>query len=193
MTKTNLFISFDRENDRKNGDAEESGRRETRRRALEETVQRVGPVIRETFVEYFRSQGLSTVDYTGDEQVALFKEETGSKEHTWKASSWKKTGTHTEYRADGAHQLDEHTAYTITVSVIVTPENVPLLHFGVYHVQTGREKTHHRLEFFDGGSQPAERTAARQDRDQARGDRRVFQGQGPLARVLYYSADCDAE
>ena len=132
MTKTNLFISFDRENDRKNGDAEESARRETRRRTLEETVQRVGPVIRETFVEYFRSQGLSTVDYTGDEQVAIFKEETGSKEHTWKVSSWKKTGTHTEYRSDGAHQLDEHTGYTITISVIVTPENVPLLHFGEY-------------------------------------------------------------
>jgi hypothetical protein len=149
MTKTGIFPSLDgdkmgraskygfqteqeRERDRSSGEAEASARQANRKQILEATVQKIGPVIRDCLVEFFRGMHLSTVDFTGEEQVALFKEEPGSKHHSWKASSWKKTGTHTEYRADGAHLLDEHTAYTITVILLVNPDNVPLLHMGEY-------------------------------------------------------------
>ncbi len=122
----------ERENDRKNIQAEESARREQRKQSLDQAVQQVGSIIRETLVQFFRGQGLSTVDFTGDEQFALLKEVAGNTEHTWVASSWKKTGTHTEYRADGAHLLDEHTAYTLTLSLFIDQDNLPLLYLGGY-------------------------------------------------------------
>lgn len=104
-----------------------SALRDKRRQIVEATAHSVGAVIRDIFAEHFHGMGLSTIDETGAEQVALFKEETGVKGHTWTAWSQKKTGTHTEYRADGAHVLDEHTAYTITVSVVVNRDGMPLL------------------------------------------------------------------
>lgn len=122
----------ERENDRKNIQAEGNTRREQRRQSLDQAVQQTGPVIRETLTEYFRNQGLSTVDFTGDEQFARLQELAGDAEYTWVASSWKKTGTHTEYRADGAHLLDEHTAYTITLSLFVGRDSLPLLYVRGY-------------------------------------------------------------
>ncbi|MGE5263850.1 MAG: hypothetical protein ACM3S0_10740 [Acidobacteriota bacterium] len=122
----------ERESTKKRDEQTESAQREKRKQISDATAQRIGQAIRDSLAEYFRSMGLSTVDATGAEQVALFKEETGIKEHTWTAGSRKKTGTHTEYRADGVHVLDEHTAYTITVSLAVNRDGLPLLYIRDY-------------------------------------------------------------
>lgn len=130
--KSGFQSDQEREDDKNAASAYATARREDRKQTLEATVQRIGPVIRNCLVEFFRGMHLSTVDYTGDEQVAVFKEETGATQHTWKARSWKKTGTHTEYRPDGAHSLDEHTAYAMTVLLFVNQDNLPLLHLADY-------------------------------------------------------------
>lgn len=106
--------------------------RKERQQISDATAQRIGPLVRDGIVAYFRSLGLSTIDDAGAEQVALFKESTGIKGHTWTGWSRKKTGTHSEYCSDGVHVLDEHTAYTITVSLVVCQDGVPLLHVGDY-------------------------------------------------------------
>lgn len=135
MTKASNYgfqTEQERESERSSTDTEISERQANRREILESTAQRIGPVMRNCLVEFFRGMHLSTVDFTGDEQVAVFKEETSAARHTWKAWSWSKTGTHTEYRADGAHSLDEHTAYAMTVSLFVNRENLPLLYLADY-------------------------------------------------------------
>ncbi len=106
--------------------------REKRRQISDAMVQRIGSIIRESLAEYFRSMGLSIVDGTGEEQVAIFQEETGKHGYTWRARSRIKTGTHSDYRADGVHILDEHTAYSITVSLAVDKDGQPLLYVGDY-------------------------------------------------------------
>ncbi|MCL4487478.1 MAG: hypothetical protein M1132_06525 [Chloroflexi bacterium] len=135
MTKTSRYgfqTVQERETEQKN--EEEAGRplREKRTRIAVETAQRIGPLIRDSLAEYFRSMNASTVDDTGAEQVALFKEEAGIRGHTWTAWSKIKTGIHSDYRADGVHLLDEETAYTITVSLVVNHDGLPLLHIGDY-------------------------------------------------------------
>jgi hypothetical protein len=122
----------EREDERKRGEAADDMLREKRRGISDATAERIGPIIRECLAEFFRSLGLSTVDYTGEDQPALFKEDYGIQGHTWKASSWKKTGTHSDYRTDGVHLLAEHTAYTITVSMAITNDGLPLLRIGDY-------------------------------------------------------------
>lgn len=117
----------ERESDRMNSSADENARRERRAETVDQTVRQIGPTIQHTLEEFFRSQGFSIVDETGANQVALFKEERGLKGHAWTAWSRIKTGTHTEYRAGGAHVLDEETAYTVTVALVVTKDGVPLL------------------------------------------------------------------
>lgn len=113
---------------------EEAGRPllEKRAQIAIATAQRIGPVIRDSLTEYFRSMNLSIVDDTGAEHVALFKEQAGLKGYTWTAWSRIKTGTHSDYQADGVHVLDEHTAYTITISLVVNRDGLPLLHIGDY-------------------------------------------------------------
>ncbi len=118
--------------DRKSEQSDASARRASVKPTLEATAQRLGPIIRDSLLDFFRGLGASTVDYTGDEQVALFEEKSESKTYAWKAWSWKKTGTHTEYRPDGTHQLDEHTAYSVTVSLAVDRNGLPLLRVGEY-------------------------------------------------------------
>jgi hypothetical protein len=122
----------EKENERKGRAEAQSALREKRRQILNATATQIGPAVRDSLTEYFSSMGLCTVDDTGEEHVALFKEEEGIKGHTWRAWSMKKTGTHSEYRTDGVHLLDEHSAYTITVSLVVNSEGVPLLHLGNY-------------------------------------------------------------
>jgi hypothetical protein len=53
--------------------------REKRWPISETTLQRIGPVIRESLAEYSRSTGLSKADSAGEEQAALFREEDGIK------------------------------------------------------------------------------------------------------------------
>ncbi len=122
----------ERENEKKRAAEAEAILRGKRRQISEATVQKIGPVIRSSLAEYFHSMGLSTVDDTGKEQVALFQEKNGDKGHTWRAWSRIKTGTHSDYRADGVHVLDEHTAYSITVSLVVNKQGLPLLYIGDY-------------------------------------------------------------
>lgn len=122
----------EREDEKKSVAGAQTALREKRRQIADATVQRIGPVIKESLVEYFRSMGLSAVDNSGKNQVALFQEENGIKGHTWRASSQIKTGTHSDYRADGVHVLDEHTAYSITVSLVVNKDGQPLLYIGDY-------------------------------------------------------------
>ncbi len=122
----------EKENERKRRAEGVRALREKRKQISDATAQRIGPAIRDSLTEYFRSMGLSTVDDIGEEHIVLFKEEDGIKEHTWRAWSRKKTGTHSEFRTDGVHLLDEHSAYTITVSLVVDKDGVPLLHLGNY-------------------------------------------------------------
>lgn len=122
----------EREDEKKSVAGSQTVLREKRRQIADATVQRFGPVIKESLVEYFRSMGLSAVDHSGEKQVALFQEENGIKGHTWTASSQIKTGTHSDYRPDGVHVLDEQAAYTITVSLVVDKDGLPLLHIGHY-------------------------------------------------------------
>ncbi len=106
--------------------------REKRRQIADATVERIGPIIRDCLTDYFHGLGLSTIDYTGEDHAALFKEENGIQGHVWQASSWKKTGTHSDYRSDGVHLLPEHTAYSIAVSLVIDKDGLPLLHIGDY-------------------------------------------------------------
>lgn len=122
----------EREEDKKGGDAEATARRETRKHVLDATAQKIGPVIRDCLAGYFASLGLSMVDDAGQARAALFQEDDGIKGHSWKASSRIKTGSHSDYRADGVHVLDEHTVYTITVYLVVNYDNLPLLYIGDY-------------------------------------------------------------
>ncbi len=122
----------ERENDRKNRADAENARRERRKETVAQAVQQIGPIIRHVLGEFFRSQGLSIVDESGAEQMALFKEESGPKGHAWTAWSRIKTGTHTEYRSGAAHVLDEETVYTVTVSLVATKDGVPLLRIRDY-------------------------------------------------------------
>lgn len=122
----------ERENEKRRAAEAETILRERRRQVSDATVQRIGPILRESLAEYFRSIGLSAADDTGKEQAALFQEEDGIKGHTWIARSMKKTGTHSEYRTDGVHVLDEHTAYTLTVCLVVDRDGQPLLHIRDY-------------------------------------------------------------
>lgn len=127
------FLTQQEREDAKQTAAEtETVLREKRRQVSDATVQRIGPVIRSSLAEYFQSMGLSTADHAGHEQVALFQDENGIKGHTWRASSRIKTGTHSDYRADGVHVLDEHTAYSITVCLVVNKDGLPLLYLGDY-------------------------------------------------------------
>lgn len=135
MTSTSRYgfqTQQERETQRKN--EEEAGRplREKRAQIAIATAQRIGPIIRDSLTEYFRSMNLSTVDAAGAEHVALFKEEPGLTGYTWTAWSSIKTGTHSDYQADGVHLLDEHTAYTITIFLVVNRDGLPLLHIGDY-------------------------------------------------------------
>ncbi len=122
----------EREKDGKNSSAEENARREHRAETVDKTVRQIGPIVQHVLGEFFRSQGFSIADENGAEQAALFKEETRVKGHAWTAWSRIKTGTHTEYRAGGAHVLDEQTAYTVTVALVVTKDGVPLLRIRDY-------------------------------------------------------------
>ncbi len=122
----------EREDEKKIAAEAQTVLRERRRQISDATVQKIGPVIRESLTEYFRSMGLSKTDSAGEDQAALFKEEDGIKGHSWKAWSWKKTGTHSDYRADGVHVLDEQTAYSIVVSLVINKDGLPLLYIGDY-------------------------------------------------------------
>lgn len=99
---------------------------------LKATATKIGPVVRDCLSDYFASLGLLMTDEAGGEHPALFQEADGPQGHMWQASSRKKTGSHSDYRADGVHLLDEHTAYTITVFLVVDKNGVPLLHIGKY-------------------------------------------------------------
>ncbi len=122
----------EREDEQKSVAGAQTALREKRRQIADATVQRFGPVIKESLVEYFRSMGLSAVDKSGEKQVALFQEENGIQGHTWRASSQIKTGTHSDYRPDGVHILDEQTAYSIVVSLVINKNGLPLLYIGDY-------------------------------------------------------------
>jgi hypothetical protein len=122
----------EREDAKKTAADAETVLREKRRQISDATVQRIGPIIRESLAEYFRSMGLRKADSTGEEQAALFNEQDDIKGHSWKAWSWKKTGTHSDYRADGVHMLDEQTAYSIVVSLVINKDGLPLLYIGDY-------------------------------------------------------------
>ncbi len=122
----------EREEEKKRAAEDEAVLRAKRRQVSDATVQNIGPVIRASVAEFFHSMGLSTVDDTGVEQVALFQEKNGDKGHTWRAWSRIKTGTHSDYRADGVHVLDEQTAYSITVSLVINKDGLPLLYVGDY-------------------------------------------------------------
>jgi hypothetical protein len=135
MTNTSKYgfqTEQEREAQRKNEEEAARPLREKRTQIILATAQRIGPVIRDSLTEYFRSMNLSIADDTGAEHVALFKEEAGVRGYTWKAWSRIKTGTHSDYQADGVHLLDEHTAYTITISLVVNRDGLPLLHIGDY-------------------------------------------------------------
>ncbi len=115
------------------GKRDEAGAsKEQRKQISAATVEKIGPVIRECLSDYFASLGLSMQDGTGQERSALIQEDDGVKGHSWRAWSRKKTGSHSDYRADGVHLLDEHTAYTITVYLVVDRNNAPLLYIGPY-------------------------------------------------------------
>jgi hypothetical protein len=122
----------ERDEEKKKAAEDEAVLRAKRRQVADATVQDIGPLIRASVAEYFRSMGLSTVDDTGAEQVALFEEKNADKGHIWRAWSQIKTGTHSDYRADGVHVLDELTAYSITVSLVVSRDGAPLLYVGDY-------------------------------------------------------------
>lgn len=96
------------------------------------TTEKISPIVRDCLSDYFASLGLGMTDEAGQEHPALFQESDGPQGHTWQASSRKKTGSHSDYRADGVHLLDEHTAYTITVFLVVNRSEVPLLYIGQY-------------------------------------------------------------
>lgn len=113
-------------------DAEATATREGRQQILDATAQRIGPIIRECLSYYFTSLGLSVTDEAGQEHPARFVENDGSQGYAWQASSRKKTGSHSDYRADGVHLLDEHTAYVITVFLVVNQSLTPLLYIGKY-------------------------------------------------------------
>ncbi|MCL4486788.1 MAG: hypothetical protein M1570_01495 [Chloroflexi bacterium] len=113
-------------------DVAAGAQREKRKQILATTSQKIGPAVRECLSDYFASLGLSMQDGTGQERPALFQEEHGAREHTWRAWSRKKTGSHSDYRADGVHLLDEQTAYTITVLLVVDRNDVALLYIGKY-------------------------------------------------------------
>lgn len=130
--KSGLTAEPGREGDKDDREAAAAVRRQAHAQTLATTLQRISPAVRDCVIEFFRGMHLSTTDFTGNEQVAAFKEEMGATQHTWKAWSWKKTGTHTEYRSDGAHSLDEHTAYAMTISLFVNQDNLPLLHVGEF-------------------------------------------------------------
>jgi hypothetical protein len=122
----------ERQATKKRDEQTESADRDKRKLVADTTALRIGSIVRDGIAAYFRSLGLSTVDDSGAKQVALFKEANGNQGHTWTAWSRIKTGTHTDYRTDGAHVLEEYTAYTITVSLVVDQDGLPLLYIGDY-------------------------------------------------------------
>lgn len=130
VSKYGFQSEQEREEEKRIKAAAESALRDKRKQVSSETVQRIGAVVRDCLAEYFSTLGLGAQDESGQAQAARFEEVDGIKGHTWKARSWKTTGTHSEYRADGVHALEEQTAYSITVMLVVNRDCLPLLRVG---------------------------------------------------------------